>query len=489
MNFKKFLCTCVVGASALLGSVEASAQNTPAARSEYDQLHTNCGASCSTLSPRSNDVSCLDWTSLAGGLSAAATAQAASCSNLSRDAVTALDHAAATCGTLTGHAAQLAQDLATCRRPHPVAPTQPPSIHLPVCLSGPEFGGALLVCETRSGERLEGEACVRARRSTLARATCACAPGSRAVRLANGRGAFCAAVGPHGEVARPAGVIAVGEGNLSGSVAALQEQMRVLTGHVNDICRHADPRDSEMAAEGETPTSHEPSLDCAEMNRLIVEFMNASRSGGPMTESRVVEIVNHEVAPLRQEMHALRVDVDRLGRDRRSVGVRFLMGVEGGTGAYDGLHPTYFLLGAQLRGRITPGFHLYMEAGVLAGSYGAAQIGNITGYLLGGGIGFEFPAGPTRMSIDLGFGMRTYTDTGIHTAVDADAVGVFGDYRGRVYGGQAAMSVLLWRGLGLGGTLFIGTGDAVVGTDVTGNFAGVGGATSVMGSGRLFWEF
>lgn len=503
--FKTIVSTAFALASMAMGG-SALGQDTNTARAEYDRLRAACGTACdNTVSPRGNVVSCLVWTNLASGLAQAAGNVPATCNPMARDAATVLDNAARECGALTGRAAQLEIDLAVCRNPTPAAPRPTPTrrlVSLPVCMSAPEFGGASLRCVTRDGRTHNGAACRRVRREDITRAGCVCAEGSLAVRFANGRGTFCAAVGPHGEVVRPTGVQAVGEGNLDRRVTNLAEQLAVLTERVNRICTHAPqaasttitvPEDGAEVAEPAVQVS----TDCTEMNRLLLQnFLGASRDGSQMDETEVNRLIDLRILPIRRDVATLRTDVNGLmrnaannGNSARTAAFRFFAGLEGGAGVYAGMRPTYALIGFQARARVTSSFHLYGEAGILAGTYGVAQIQNITGYALGAGIGASFPIGPTTMTVDLGYAMRTYTDTGIHGPVLAEDVGLFGDYRGRIHGGQLTLSALLYKGLGISASILVSTGDAIVGTDVTGQYTSVGGEVSVLGGARMFWEF
>ena len=462
----------------------AFGQNTADARSKYDRLRAQAGQSCNGLTVRDDNVTCTDWTALAGCLSAAARTQGETCTTFAQAASEAFDSATAVCGAQTSdlkharsEAARLRTELAAClNRPQPAAaaptapaPAAPPAprlVTLPVCLHEQSMGGATLVCATHDGRTLRGAACHHVARADIVRAGCACAAGTAPVRLASGNGVFCAAIGPHGEQIRPTGVVAVGEGNLARRVATLEERYRVLSARVDEICSH-------VTTEGAR------SSNCAEMNTLLNSlFVNASGNGGVMDESAFNAFYERLYPRLAAQLHR-----------ERTGAFRFFAGVEGGQGVFTGLTPVYGLLGIQARARLTSVFHLYGEGGGLMGSYGAAQVSGITGYFFGGGVGFEFPAGVTTLNIDVGFAMRSYAESGVTQAANAGAVGVFGDYRGRVYGGQLALSVFLFHGLGISGSLFVGTGDAVIGTDVPNQFAQVGGGTSVLGSFRAFYEF
>lgn len=506
----------IVSISLALASVavggSAFGQDTNVARTEYDRLRAACGTACdNTVSPRPNEVTCLVWTNLASGLAQAAGNVPNTCNASARNAATALDNAARECGTLTGRAAQLEIDLAICRTPTattaspPVTTTPRRYVALPYCLRGPRFGNASLVCETRDGHHLDAVACVRMRREhpeAIRRAGCECPPNSLATRYANGRGTFCATVGGY-----PSGVAQITVPQLENNVETNEGLNSALSARIDAICTHMTPGASTTVTEATDEASvaaaarAQISVNCTEMNTMIQQlFLGATSSGGVMDVTSLtsrVTTVEGQVAQLRRDHDALARTVNSnviprivaLERHNASAAFRFFAGIEGGAGVYAGMRPTYALIGFQARARVTTNFHLYGEAGVLAGTYGVAQIQNITGYALGLGIGASFPIGPTTMTVDLGYAMRTYTDTGIHGAMSAADVGLFGDYRGRIHGGQLTLSALLYRGLGISASVLVSTGDAIVGTDVTGEYAGVGGEVSVLGGARLFWEF
>ncbi len=477
-RLRALLLAAMVAVSVLFGASPVLAQ-------DYGALRNTPGTACNNNARPVGPPTCTDWVNLSACLTHVASQpqNSGTCTQVSAAALQALGGARTACTTMEAEQArritELTQRLARCEGQR-VAARHSNLVRIPICLSGPEYGGAATVIQLRGNvecrvqmnarrqvlDVLSGpvSACSRIDRREVVRAGCYCPPGSQPVYLADRRGVTCAATVGSGSaqvVLAPSGA---SDPTLAARVGALEAQFAALTARVDAACRH-----TVVGADG----AQAPSVDCEELNRLLMDrLFAAATSATPLNTSGIEDrltrlettVSEHttQIAAIREDVSALRDSARTLDR----LDAHFFVGGEGGIGVLSGMNPAYGVAGARLRVRISHLFSVHVSGGVLYGLYGAPMFPTATGYLADVGVGFSFGEGNVRHTIDLAFGVRTYTNTGYSEIQSIDRGVILGDYRGRVFGARASYE-FAWKYIAVQPSVFVGYGDSALGVITT----------------------